>query len=115
MAAIRARVLPRNQDQVGRDKQRRDVNKGLLVTLFMLPGMAVFLIFLLIPIAESVPLSLYKWNGFGPLTDFVGGDNYSTLLGNSIFQASLLHSVILMVLSLLIQLPLALGLALMVG
>src|SRR5258708_2423538 len=115
MAAIRFRVLARTQSQTVIDKRRQQVNKTLLVTLFVVPGMIVFLLFLLIPISFSFPISLYKWNGLGPMTDFIGLDNYSSLVTNSIFQTSLFHSVIIMFLSLGIQLPLALGLALMVG
>src|SRR5689334_2212302 len=117
MAAIRFRVLPRNQDQVSKDKQQRNFNKLLMVLLFGFPGMSVFLLFLLYPISESLPLSLFKWNGLGALTsdNFVGAGNYTSLLANTVFQNSLLHSLLLMVLSLVIQLPLALGLALIVG
>lgn len=115
MSAIRFRVLPQNRDQIAKDKQRQQVNHFLLVTLFLLPGMIVFFVFLLWPISKSFNLSLYKWNGLGPLTDYVGINNYTTLLSNSIFQSSLLHSFTIMILSLGIQLPLALGLALLVG
>lgn len=115
MAAIRTRILPRPQYQASRDKQRRDLNKALLITLFVLPGMAIFLIFLLIPIAQSMPMSLFKWNGFGPLNDFVGVGNYTSALSNKIFQGALGHSFTLMGLSLTVQLPLALALALLLG
>src|SRR5689334_13174378 len=115
MAAIRYHVLPRNQDQVRKDKQRRDFNKFLLVILFIFPGMSVFFLFLLMPISESFPLSLFKWNGLGPVTDYVGLNNYTNLLSTTIFQNAVIHSVFIMVLSLVIQLPLALALALMVG
>jgi raffinose/stachyose/melibiose transport system permease protein len=115
MAAIRTRVLPRHQYQASRDKQRRDLDKALLITLFVLPGMVVFLMFLLIPIVQSMPMSLFKWNGFGPLKDFVGLDNYTSALSNKIFQAALGHSFTLMLLSLTVQLPLALALALLLA
>jgi raffinose/stachyose/melibiose transport system permease protein len=115
MSAIRFRVLPKSFEQTNVDKQRDQLNKALLVTLFLLPGMAIFFIFLLMPISQSLLFSQYKWNGLGPITDFVGLDNYANLFKNANFWNSLFHSVILMVLSLVIQLPLALGLALLVG
>ncbi len=43
-------------------------------------GMIVFLTFLLIPIAQSSYYSLFKWNGFGPPTNYRGPDNYVDLL-----------------------------------
>ncbi len=115
MSAIRFRVLPKNQDQINKDKQRQKWSNALLVTLFVVPGMIIFAFFLLWPISRSLSMSLYKWNGLGPMTDYQGLNNYTTLLNNGIFQASLTHSFIIMILSLGIQLPLALGLALMVG
>src|SRR5262245_42135019 len=115
MSAIQYRILPRNQDQANADKQRAQLNRALLITLFVAPGMIVFLLFLLIPICQSFVYSQYKWNGLGALTDYVGFDNYDRLIHQPIFQMSLGHSFVIMALSLLIQLPLALGLALMVG
>ncbi len=115
MSAIRFRVLPKNQDRVGKPKQPQGANNGLLIALFLLPGMAIFIVFLLWPISKSFDLSLYKWNGLGAMTDYIGLNNYTTLFNNSIFQTSLVHSFTLMILSLGIQLPLALGLALLVG
>jgi raffinose/stachyose/melibiose transport system permease protein len=115
MAAIRFRVLARNQSQEITEKRRQQWSKALLVTLFVVPGMTVFLLFLLIPISETFPISLYKWTGLGPMTTFVGLDNYTNLLSNPVFQSSFLHSVTIMLLSLGIQLPLSLALALMVG
>ncbi len=115
MSAIRFRVLPRSVTDSEGEKQRQALNKWLLVALFMIPGMVVFLVFLLIPLASSLNFSLYKWNGLGPLTDYVGINNYKTLFANGIFQQSLAHSFLLMGLSLVVQLPLALALALLVG
>ena len=115
MSAIRFRVLPKNQDQAGKDKQGQRPNNALLITLFLLPGMIIFVLFLLWPISKSLDISLYKWNGLGAMTEYIGFNNYTTLFSNSIFRSSLVHSFVIMMLSLGIQLPLALGLALLVG
>ncbi|MEZ4666421.1 MAG: sugar ABC transporter permease [Anaerolineae bacterium] len=115
MSAIQFRVLPRNNENADADKQRQQLSKWLLILTFLLPGMLIFFIFLLMPISQSFYISQFKWNGLGAMENYVGMDNYGILLKNGTFQASLLHSVILMVLSLGIQLPLALGLALLVG
>ncbi len=115
MSAIRFRVLPRKSEPVDTDKQRRQLSKALMVTLFVLPSMTIFTLFLLMPIGQSAFFSLHEWNGFGAMTDFVGLNNYERLFNHSIFQSSLRHSFIIMILSLVIQLPLALSLALLVG
>jgi raffinose/stachyose/melibiose transport system permease protein len=107
--------LPTAYEQTRRDRQRQQVNKYLVVALFTVPSMLVFTIFLLIPIIQSGYFSLYDWDGFGPLTDFIGLGNYQRLLNHSIFQGAVLHSLLIMALSVCLQLPLALGLALLVG
>lgn len=115
MPLPRFRVLPSTYQQSLRDTQPRQWNKALLITLFVLPGMTIFLLFVLIPIAQSVYYSQFDWDGFGPPIDYIGLDNYNRLLNHSVFQLSVWHSVTIMLLSLMLQLPLSLALALLVG
>ncbi len=117
MSAPRFRVLPSAyvQAQTHSEQVRRRNDNTLLIVLFTLPGMVIFFLFVLMPIAQSAYYSLYNWNGFGPLDEFVGLGNYQQLLNHSIFQMSLGHTLTIMSLSLAIQLPLALLLALLVG
>jgi raffinose/stachyose/melibiose transport system permease protein len=113
MSAIRFRVLPRTYNKP--DAEPQQGNKTLLIVLFLLPGMVIFSLFLLIPMIQSAYFSLYDWDGFGPLTDYVQFENYTRMFNHSIFEVSVVHSLTIMALSLAIQLPLALGLALLVG
>jgi raffinose/stachyose/melibiose transport system permease protein len=115
MSTIRFRVLPRPAPSVADETFIRTRNKWLTIGLLALPGMTIFLVFFLMPISQSGYFSLFKWNGFGPPTDFRGFSNYVDLVNDSIFIRSIGHSLILMSSSLIIQLPLALGLALLVG
>src|SRR5688572_4024491 len=120
MSAIRFRVLPRNQPAqavVNSGIQNRLLNKFLITALFIVPGFAVFIIFLLMPVATTSRYSLYDWNGFGELTseNYVELDNYDRLINHEVFQNAVRHTFIIMALSLAIQLPLAFGLALLVG
>lgn len=115
MSATRFRILPRTRDQVQQDKRQRTSDRLLLITLFTLPGMLLFLLFVLLPIGQSFYYSLYNWEGFGPPVDFIAFGNYERLLNHSIFQLAARNSFALMALSLVIQLPLALSLALLVG
>lgn len=96
--------------------QRQQGRARLLTILFFLvPGMVLFFAFLLIPVSNSLYYSLFRWNGLGPPTDFVGIRNYEFLLNQNAFMQSIKNSFIIVFLSLLVQLPLALGLALLVG
>ncbi len=115
MSALRFRVLPSPYEQATIDHRRRKRNKSLMIALFTLPGMTIFILFVIVPIIQSAYFSLYDWNGFGPPTDYVALGNYDRLLNHSIFQTAVANSFIIMSLSLLVQLPLAMSLALMVG
>jgi raffinose/stachyose/melibiose transport system permease protein len=87
----------------------------LTAYLFLLPAFVLFFLFLVYPIGLSAYYSLYDWNGLGPATDYVGLDNFTRILGDTIFHRAILHGLMIVALSLVIQLPLSLGLALIVG
>lgn len=87
----------------------------LTILFFLMPGMLLFFAFLLIPVSNSLYYSLFKWNGLGPPTDFVQLRNYEFLINQSAFQQSIRNSFAIVALSLAVQLPLAMALALVVG
>lgn len=94
---------------------RRDrVNRPLVIALFLLPAATLFFTFVIFPIIQAAYLSLFKWNGLGPLDNFVGFDNFVFMFGHKPFRQALLHNLIIAALSISIQLPIALGLALLV-
>jgi raffinose/stachyose/melibiose transport system permease protein len=93
----------------------RRFKDGLTVFLFLLPALILFLLFVIYPIFQSVYYSLFNWKGFGPAEDFVGLDNFKNILGDRVFLIALRNAFLLIVFSLLIQLPLSLLLAVMVG
>jgi len=69
----------------------------------------------LVPVVQAAVFSLYKWNGLGPMVDFRGFRNFQTLLSDEIVGKALSHNVFIALASLLVQLPLAMGLALIVS
>jgi raffinose/stachyose/melibiose transport system permease protein len=85
------------------------------VVLFLLPAILLYAVFVLYPIVQSARYSLYDWNGFGPLDDFIGLENFRDVFGDARFRSALTHNVIIIVLSLLIQLPAALALAMLLN
>lgn len=115
MTAIRSRLSSNSLDRILPDRVRREIGKSFTVLLCILPGMTVFFLFLLIPVAQAARYSLYDWNGFGPLKDYVGLDNYDLLFHNKTFQLAVRNSFMIMLMSLGIQLPLSMAMALMVG
>jgi raffinose/stachyose/melibiose transport system permease protein len=86
--------------------------RWLTIALFLLPALVVYGLFVLLPIVQAAWYSLYDWNGLTPLTDFVGLDNYTRALNDSVFQNAVSHNVLIVFLSLTVQIPFALWLAL---
>jgi len=111
MSSLSSRILPR-QNPTGDEIRRARQQKALLITLFFLPGFLMLFLFVIAPVGQAGYYSLYKWNGLGPLEDFVGIDNYRRALTHQVFQRAIIHNLIIMMLSLSIQLPLAMFLAL---
>jgi len=94
---------------------RRRAERPLTIVLFVLPALILFTIFVILPVANAIYTSLFKWNGLGPLDDFIGLKNYARLLKHDPFRKALIHNLVIIALSLGIQLPISLGLALLVG
>ena len=94
---------------------KRRVRDNLTIFLFLLPALTLFTIFVVYPILRSVYFSMFNWKGLGAATEFVGLSNYLAILSDQIFLKAVANGFLIVVLSLTIQLPLALALALMVG
>ncbi|MBJ7357236.1 sugar ABC transporter permease [Nocardioides sp.] len=88
---------------------------ALEVLFFVGPALALFLVFVVWPIVKAVQFSLYRWKGFGPLQDFVGLDNFRNVLQNDVFVDAFTHNMVIVVLSILVQLPLGLAIALLLN
>jgi raffinose/stachyose/melibiose transport system permease protein len=96
--------------------QRRHIRWGQIATIvgFLLPAAAVYIGLVLLPVIQALYYSLYRWNGLGPLQNFVGLTNYTRALGDGVFIGALGHNLQLVLLSVVVQLPLSLGLALLI-
>ena len=88
---------------------------SLFVFLFLLPALLLFLSFVIYPIFRSVYFSTFKWTGLGQATENIGLVNFTRILSDTVFLGAVKNVLIIIVLSLAIQLPAALGLAVMVG
>jgi len=87
----------------------------MTIILFLLPALGLYLLFVLFPVVQAAHYSLFSWNGLQPLTDFVGIDNYTRALNSDVFTGAVLHNVFLIVLSLAIQIPFSLFLAVLLN
>lgn len=94
---------------------RRHLIDNLIIVLFLLPALILFLIFVVYPIFRSVYFSMFDWNGLGPAVDFVGLRNFIDILTDQVFLKAVKNVLLIIVLSIGTQLPLALGLAVLAG
>jgi raffinose/stachyose/melibiose transport system permease protein len=103
---------------VGRAATRRRsrIHWGQVATIvgFLLPAAIIYIGLVLLPVVQAIYYSFFRWNGLGPLQNFIGLGNYTRLLNDRVFVGALGHNLQLVLLSIIIQLPLALGLALLV-
>jgi raffinose/stachyose/melibiose transport system permease protein len=84
-------------------------------TAFLVPAGLVFAGFVLLPIFESFRLSFFCWPQTSGEPVFCGLANFAKLLGDPVFWWAAGHNVVLVVLSLAVQLPLAFGLAVLLS
>jgi raffinose/stachyose/melibiose transport system permease protein len=78
--------------------------------LYLAPGLLIFTLFVTLPVAGAVALSLTAWNGISwDTATFVGFDNYVDAFRDDLFWTSLRHNLILI--PYLVILPAILGLA----
>lgn len=92
---------------------RESILRAAAPTLLLAPALLLLLVFLVWPLLDSFRLSLLEWNGLGSGQRFVGLANWITLAHDGLFWAALGNNLVLGVLSVLIQLPIALALALL--
>ncbi|MDT7838881.1 carbohydrate ABC transporter permease [Aquabacterium sp. OR-4] len=87
--------------------------RALAPWLFLAPAAAMFLLYVVLPIGQSMRLSLYDWDGLGTPV-WVGLANYVELASDPDFHVALKNSLIWL-LGFLLAVPMGLGLALLLN
>jgi raffinose/stachyose/melibiose transport system permease protein len=77
--------------------------------LYLLPAFAVFLCFVLIPLAHAGWISLWHWDGLTPAT-WAGASNYTEVFSDEELRSAFVHALILLIFYAV--LPLLIGLTL---
>ncbi|WP_319533132.1 sugar ABC transporter permease [uncultured Cohaesibacter sp.] len=99
------------QSMTLRSRQSYRRAQKLAPVVFLAPAIILLSVFLLYPLVYSFQLSFLDWNGLGDGARFNGLDNWERLLSDAIFWKSALNNIYLAVFSVLIQLPIAVVLA----
>jgi raffinose/stachyose/melibiose transport system permease protein len=107
-AATAASPTPRSRKR-GKGRQR------LEIALLTSPAIIVFVGLVIFPVILAAYYGFYRWHGYGAPTDWVGFNNYKVIFTDPSFQRALEHNGLIVVLSLIIQGPAAILLALLLN
>ena len=98
-----------------RRRKKGSWRQRLEVTLLTGPAILIFLAFVIFPVVMAAYYGFFKWKGYGPPTDFVGLQNYLTIFKDPTFIDALRHNGFIVVMSLVMQGPAAVILALLLN
>ncbi|MBV8330071.1 MAG: sugar ABC transporter permease [Verrucomicrobia bacterium] len=83
--------------------------------LFLPPALLLFTLFVTWPVVEASYYSFFNWNGYGAPSKWIGLENFLRVLSDPIFYHSLFNNLLIVLVSALIQVPMALALALLIS
>ena len=79
--------------------------------LFLAPVIILLVVFIAYPIIDTFITSGYQWNGISADKKMVGLANWAKLIKDTKFWIAFKNNVIIMILSIIIQIPLGLAMA----
>ena len=82
---------------------------------FLAPATLLFATFVVFPVIQAGHYSFFRWNGYGAPTNWIGWRNYAVLFENEVFHAAMWNTAAVVAVSLALQLPLAMGMALLLA
>lgn len=92
-------------------QQSRIRETRIAATIFIAPVIVLLAIFIFYPIVDTFITGFYQWNGITADRVFIGAGNWQTLLTDGVFWGAFRNNLVIVVLSILIQLPIGLALA----
>ncbi len=87
MASLGSRLVPAG---------RRPGERGWAAYLYILPGFLIYVLFVLLPILQTVRYSFFEWDGIS-VPDFVGFANYAQLVQDPLVLTALRNNLTLLV------------------
>lgn len=91
--------------------QARSRSTAIAATVFLLPALALIAIFMIYPVIDTFVISAYSWNGISSNRIFIGLQNWKTLISDKSFWSAFSHNIVVMVLSIVLQIPIGMLLA----
>ncbi|WEX74010.1 sugar ABC transporter permease [Sinorhizobium numidicum] len=103
-----AKSVTRKRSSVAHDR-------WAVLVFFLPPAILLFTLFVIMPMGEAAWYSLYKWNGYGTPTEFIAFRNFQVLFLNAAFTQALINNGLIILISIAIQVPLAIWLSTMLA
>lgn len=88
------------------------LSKRRIMVLMILPTLALYLLFIIIPVFVTIFYSFTKFSGIGS-PEFLGFTNYTNLFQDKFFFIALKNSVIILLCTVVVLIPGSFGLALL--
>ncbi len=84
---------------------------AIAATVFLIPAIVLIIVYMVYPIIDTFLTSRFSWNGISTEKVAIGMENWKTLIHDSKFWSAFGHNVIVMVFSILLQIPIGMLLA----
>lgn len=91
--------------------KRRSRDTAIAAAVFLAPALLVIAIYIVYPIISTFITSCYEWNGYSSNKIFIGLANWLELFRDGTFWSAFRNNIIVMVLSIVLQMPIGLALA----
>jgi ABC-type sugar transport system permease subunit len=108
-------VAASRRDSRAWSSTRRTVARHALDYLFLVPMLVLFVAFTIWPIVATWIYSLYSWDGYAPLQKFVGLANFAEAARDPGYWTAFAHTFTFSIAAIVIQVPLALIIALVLN
>lgn len=89
----------------------RAKSTAIAATIFLIPAIALIVIYMVYPVIDTFVISAYNWNGISADKQFVGMGNWKTLIKDVSFWSAFKHNLTVMVFSIVLQIPIGMLLA----
>jgi len=71
--------------------------------LYLIPSVSILLLFVYIPLIQNIQFSLYDWNTFSAVKEFIGVQNYLRLFEDDVFFTALKNNLLYALISITLQ------------
>lgn len=94
-----------------KSSKKINIRKAGFILYCILPSFILYFIFMILPTMQIFSNSVYSWSGLSIVKDYIGFDNYKTLMNDEIFWISFFNTIKLMLIVTIITMTISLSLA----